>query len=112
MNTEQDGSCQRITSQSAKELLAKISLEFRDWAAVAFNSAGRFFTAIFNVFILAIAAITALFAVMVLTVRDTVTNPSDDSMLTLFNIRTLSKKTRAASASDYTNQPAEGVERS
>jgi len=86
-----------MTSQSAKEFLTTIWLELQDWGAVAFNSAGRFFTALFNVLMLTITVIITLLAVMVLVLRDKVTTyPTEDSTFSLISIKSLLKRTRAS----------------
>lgn len=95
--TEHDGSCRHMTSQSAKDFLATLWLELQDWSAVAFNSAGRFFTALFNVLMLTVTAIITLLAVMVLVVRDKITTyPVEDSTFSLISIKSLLKRTRAS----------------
>jgi hypothetical protein len=98
METEHDGSCRRISSQSAKEFLATIWMELEDWGAVALNSAGRFLTAVFNVLMLGIAAIIAALAVMVLMLLDKIMNPSEESTFSLISIKTLMKRTRASAS--------------
>jgi hypothetical protein len=96
MEPEQDGSRRHMSVQSAKEFLATIWLELQDWGAIAFISAGRFCTALFNVFMLGIAAIIALLAVLVLMLLDNIMNPSEDSTFSLISIKTFVKRTRAS----------------
>lgn len=96
MENEHEGSCRRISSQSAKEFLATIWMELEDWGAVALNSAGRFLTALINLFMLGIAAIIAALAVMVLILLDKIMNPSEDSTFSMISIKALMKRTRAS----------------
>ena len=98
MATEQggSGSCRHISAQSAKEFLATIWLELLDWGAVALNSAGRFFTALLNLFMLAIVAITVALAVIVLLVRQQITRPSEASTVSLISIKSLFRKKQAS----------------
>jgi hypothetical protein len=96
METEQNGSCRHITPESAKEFLATIWVELLDWGAIALNSAGRFFTALFNLVMLTVAAIIVAMAVMVLIVREQITNPSEASTVSLFSIKALIRKKRAS----------------
>jgi hypothetical protein len=101
METEQSGtgSCRHISAQSAKEFLATIWLELLDWGTIALNSAGRFFTALFNFVMLAVAAIVAALAVIVLILREQITKPSEEPTFSLISVKTFLRKTRA-SASD------------
>jgi hypothetical protein len=59
METEQGCPSRHISAQLAIEFLTTIWLELLDWGAIALNSAGRFFTALFNFVMLAIAALVA-----------------------------------------------------
>ena len=98
METEQgnSGSCRQISAQSAKEFLATIWLELFDWGTIAVNSAGRFLTAMLNLVMLAIAATIAVFAVVVLILREQITKPSKDSTFSLISAKTFLKKTEAS----------------
>ena len=98
METEQggSGSCRHISAQSAREFLATIWLELLDWGTIALNSAGRFLTAMLNLVMLAIAAIIAVFAVVVLILREQITKPSKDSTFSLISAKTFLRKTRAS----------------
>lgn len=98
METEQDDSRRHITAQSAREFLATICLELEDWGAVAFNSAGRFFTALFNVLLLGIAAMITLLAVMVLMLLDKIMNPSEDSTFSMISIKSFMKRARTSAS--------------
>lgn len=98
METEQggSGSCRHISGQSAKEFLATIWLELLDWGTIALNSAGRFLTAMLNLVMLAIAATIAVFAVIVLIVREQITKPSKDSTFSLISAKIFLRKTRSS----------------
>ncbi len=96
MENEQDGSCRHASAQAAKEFLATIWLELQDWGAIAANSAGRFVTALLNVFMLGIAALIAVLIVMVLMLLDKIMNPSEDSTFSLINIKPFVKRTRTS----------------
>jgi hypothetical protein len=96
METEEGCSCRHVDAQSAKEFLAKIWLELLDWGAIAFNSAGRLLTALVNFFMLAIAVIIAALAVIVLIVREQITDPSEASTVSLISVKTFFKRTRAS----------------
>jgi hypothetical protein len=80
----------------AKEFLATIWLELLDWGEIAFNSAGRCFTALFNFVMLAIASIIAALAVIVLILREQITKPSEASTVSLISFKTFFEKTRAS----------------
>lgn len=97
METEQgdSGSCRQISAQSSKEFLATIWMELFDWGTIAINSAGRFLTAMLNLVMLAIAATIAVFAVIVLILRERITKPSKDSTFSLISAKTFLKKTEA-----------------
>jgi hypothetical protein len=99
VETGQGGSCRHISAQSAIEFLATIWLELLDWGAIAFNSAGRFFTALFNFVMLTVVASVAALAVIVLILRDKIMNPSEASTFSLISIKTFLRKAQA-SASD------------
>ena len=101
METEQGGpgSSRNVSAQTAKEFLATIWLELLDWGAIALNSAGRFFNALFNFVMLAVAAIIAAFAVIVLILREQITKQSEEPTFSLISVKTFIRKTRA-SASD------------
>src|ERR1700681_905250 len=92
----------QISVPWAKEFLTTIWLELLDWGTIALNSAGRFFTAMFNLLILAIVAIIVAAAVIVLLVREQITKPSEASTVSLISIKSLFSK-RPASVSN-TNQ--------
>jgi len=96
METEQDGSRQEAIAQAAKDFLATIWLELQDWGAIAVNSAGRFVTALLNVFMLGIAALIAVLIVMVLTLLEKIMNPSEDSTFSLISIKPYEKRTRTS----------------
>lgn len=98
METEQggSGSCRYISAQSAKEFLATIWLELLDWGTIAHNSAGRLFTAMLNFVMLAIAATIAVFAVIVLILRERITKQSEDSTFSLISAKTFLRKTQAS----------------
>lgn len=96
METEQDGSCRHASAQSAKEFLATIWLELQDWGATAINSAGRFVTALLNIFMLGIAALIAVLIVMILMLLDKIMNPSEDSTFSLISIKPFVKRTRTS----------------
>jgi hypothetical protein len=93
------GSCRNVSAQTAKEFLATIWLELLDWGVIALNSAGRFFTALFNFVMLAVAAIIAALAVIVLILREQITKQSEEPTFSLISVKTFMRKTRA-SASD------------
>jgi hypothetical protein len=95
METRQDGSDRPISAQSAKEFLTTIWLELLDWGEIAFNSAGKFFTALFHFIMLALAAIIAALAVIVLIVREQITKPSEASTVSLISVKTFFSRTRA-----------------
>lgn len=95
IETGQGGSSRHISSQSATELLSTIWLELMDWGAVALNSAGRVFTALFNFIILAITAMIVALAVIVLLLRDQITKPSEASSVSLISIKTFFKDKQA-----------------
>ena len=94
METEQgdSSSCQHISAQSAKEFLATIWLELLDWGTIALNSAGKFLTAMLNLVMLAIAATIAVFAVVVLILREQITKPLKDSTFSLISAKTFLKR--------------------
>lgn len=96
METEQGCSCRHISAQPAIEFLVAIWLELLDWGAVALNSAGRFLTALLNCIMLAITATIAVFAVLVLILRDKITNPPEASTFSLISIKTFMKRTRTS----------------
>jgi hypothetical protein len=96
METGQGCSCRHISVQSAEEFLTTIWLELLDWGAIALNSAGRFFTAVFNFAILTIATIIVALAVIVLVVREQITNPSEASTVSLISIKTFFRGNRAS----------------
>jgi hypothetical protein len=85
-----------ISVQSAKEFLTTIWLELLDWGTIALNSAGRFFTAMFNLIMLAIVAIIVALAVIVLLVREQITRPSEASTVSLISIKSLFRKKPAS----------------
>jgi hypothetical protein len=89
-------STRTISAQSAIEFLTTIWLELMDWGAIALNSAGRVFTALFNFIILAIAAMIVALAVIVLLVREQVTKPSEASTVSLISIKTFFKGKQAS----------------
>ena len=89
MESEQSGSVRHISAQSAIEFLTTIWLKLLDWGAIAFCSAGRFFTALFNLVMLAVTALIAALAVIVLLLREQITKPSEASTLSLISIKTL-----------------------
>jgi len=89
METEQGCSIRHISAQSAVEFLTTIWQELLDWGAIALNSAGRFFTALFNFVMLTIAALVTALAVVVLLLREQITKPSEASTLSLISIKTL-----------------------
>jgi hypothetical protein len=92
----------RISVESAIEFLTTIWRELLDWGAIALNSAGKFFTALFNLIMLAIVAIIAALAVIVLLLRQQITKPSEASTVSLISIKSLFRK-KPASVPD-TNQ--------
>ena len=104
METEQGGtgSSRQISAESAKEFLATIWLELLDWGTIALNSAGKFFTALFNLIMLTVVAIIVALAVVVLLMREQITKPSEASTLSLISIKSLFRK-KSASVSG-TNQ--------
>ncbi|MGC2208832.1 MAG: hypothetical protein WA532_01875 [Candidatus Korobacteraceae bacterium] len=101
IETEQGGtgSSRHMSAQSAREFLATIWMELLDWGAIAFNSAGRFLTAMLNFVMLGIAATIAVLAVVVLILREQITKPSEDPTFSLISAKTFLGK-RRASASD------------
>ena len=84
---------------NGQKFLATIWLELLDWGVIALNSAGRFFTALFNFVMLAVAAIIAALAVIVLILREQITKQSEEPTFSLISVKTFMRKTRA-SASD------------
>jgi hypothetical protein len=96
METEQGCPSRHISARSAIEFLTTIWLELLDWGAIALNSAGRFFTALFNFVMLAIAALVAALAVIVLLLREQITKPSEASTLSLISVKTLFKGKQAS----------------
>jgi hypothetical protein len=96
METEQGCSSRHISAHSAIEFLTTIWLELLDWGAIALNSAGRFFTALFNVFMLTITAFVAALAVTILVLREQITKPSEASTFSLISIKTLFRGKQAS----------------
>jgi hypothetical protein len=94
--TKQGCSSRHISAQSAIQFLTTIWLELLDWGATALDSAGRFFTALFNFGMLAIAAIVVALAVIVLLVREQITKPSEASTVSLISIKTFFRGKRAS----------------
>lgn len=90
------GSGRHINGQSAKEFLATIWLELLDWGAIAFNSAGRLLTALVNFLMVAVALMIAALAVLILMLRDQITEPSEASTVSLISVKTFFKRTRAS----------------
>src|ERR1700674_3883047 len=85
-----------ISAQSATEFLTTIWQELLDWGTIALNSAGKFFTAMFNLIMLAIVAIIVALAVLVLLMREQITKPSEASTVSLISIKSLFRKKPAS----------------
>ena len=85
-----------ITVESAIEFLTTIWRELLDWGTIALNSAGKFFTAMFNLIMLAIVAIIVALAVLVLLMREQITKPSEASTVSLISIKSLFRKKPAS----------------
>jgi hypothetical protein len=89
-----------INAPSAIEFLKTIWLDLMDWGTIALNSAGRFFTAMFNFVMLAIVATIVALAVLVLLVREQITKPSEASTVSLISLKTLFGTKRVVSVPD------------
>ena len=87
---------QCVCKQSATTVLSKTWIELLDWGVVAVNSASRFLTALFHVATLAVAVVLAALAVIVLFLREQITDPTASTAVSLFRIDLFSRRSVAS----------------